>query len=96
MNLFISKLSLYYFTFDFTDPAKNTIEKDIKRITLMELVDFVASSSMKFTKLAILVMCKMCAINLFCVFLPNYRSNWLLVSGGGGENDDDEPAFDPA
>ncbi|KAI4337374.1 hypothetical protein L6164_015799 [Bauhinia variegata] len=93
MNLFVSKLSLCCVTFDFTDPGKNTMEKDIKRQTLLELVDFVESGSMKFSDPAILAMCRMCAINLFRVFPPNYRSNG---GGAGGENDDDEPVFDPA
>ena len=89
MNLFVSKLSLCCVTFDFTDPGKNIADKDVKRKTLVELVDFVACGSMKFPEPAILAMCRMCAINLFRVFPPNYRSN-------GGENDDDDPMFDPA
>ncbi|GAB4854173.1 hypothetical protein Ancab_022758 [Ancistrocladus abbreviatus] len=92
MNLFVSKLNLCCMTFDFSDPSKNTSEKDMKRQTLIELVDFIASGpSTKFTEPAIFAMCRMCAINLFRVFPPNYRS-----SLGGGENDDDEPLFDPA
>ncbi|KAL6985353.1 hypothetical protein U1Q18_018729 [Sarracenia purpurea var. burkii] len=91
MNLFISKLSLCCVVFDFSDPSKNTSEKDLKRIILMELVDFVASGSQRFTEPAILTMCKMCVNNLFRVFPPNYQSN-----SSGGENDDDEPMFDPA
>ncbi|XP_024029653.1 serine/threonine protein phosphatase 2A 57 kDa regulatory subunit B' kappa isoform [Morus notabilis] len=90
MNLFVSKVSLCCVTFDFTDPNKNTVEKDVKRQTLLELVDFVASRPMKFTEPAILAMCRMCAVNLFRDFPPNCRSS------GGGENDDDEPMFDPA
>ncbi|MED6180028.1 hypothetical protein PIB30_006518 [Stylosanthes scabra] len=98
MNLFISKLNLCCVTFDFNDPTKNTVEKDIKRRTLIELVDFVASCAVKFTDPAILAMCRMCSINLFRVFPPNYRSRRLSgVSGArDGENDDDEPSFDPA
>ncbi|KAF7817210.1 serine/threonine protein phosphatase 2A 57 kDa regulatory subunit B' kappa isoform-like [Senna tora] len=93
INLFVSKLSLCCVTFDFTDAGKNIVEKDVKRQTLLELVDFVASGSTKFSEPAILAMSKMCAINLFRVFPPHYRSNG---SGAGGENDDDEPVFDPA
>lgn len=92
MNLFISKLSLCCVVFDFNDPSKNTTEKDLKRVTLIELLDFVASGPPRFSEPAILAMCKMCAVNLFRVFPPNYRSS----SSGGGENDDDEPVFDPA
>lgn len=91
MNLFISKLSLCCVVFDFTDPSKNTNEKDLKRVTLIELLDFVSSGSPRYTEPAILAMCKMCAVNLFRVFPPNYRSNVHH-----GENDDEEPTFDPA
>ncbi|KAI5556354.1 hypothetical protein POPTR_018G034200v4 [Populus trichocarpa] len=93
MNLFVSKVSLCCVTFDFSDSSKNTLEKDVKRQTLLELVDFVAAGSMKFSEPAILAMCRMCAVNLFRVFPPNYRSN----SSSIGENDDnDDPMFDPA
>ncbi|KAL9313331.1 hypothetical protein ACSQ67_018783 [Phaseolus vulgaris] len=43
MNLFVSKLSLCCVSFDFRDPVKNTVEKEVKRKTLVELVDFVSS-----------------------------------------------------
>ncbi|XP_042498427.1 serine/threonine protein phosphatase 2A 57 kDa regulatory subunit B' kappa isoform-like [Macadamia integrifolia] len=90
-NLFISKLNLCCVVFDFNDPNKDTVEKDLKRETLMDIVEFVASGSAKFTEPAIAAICKMCAVNLFRVFPPNYRSNMT-----GGETDDDEPMFDPA
>ncbi|KAF1893275.1 hypothetical protein Lal_00001729 [Lupinus albus] len=89
-NLLVSKLSLCCVTFDFTDPSKSIFEKDVKRRTLVELVDFVANGNTRFSEPAILAMCRMCAINLFRVFSPNYRLN-----RSGGENDD-EPTFDPA
>ncbi|KAE9609212.1 hypothetical protein Lal_00020608 [Lupinus albus] len=91
MNLFVSKLSLCCVIFDFSDPGKSIVEKDVKRRTLVELVDFVANVNMRFSEPATLAMCRMCAVNLFRVFPPNYGSN-----RGGGENDDDEPTFDPA
>lgn len=91
LNLFVSKLNLCYPVYDFNDPSKNSIEKDIKRQTLIELIDFVVSGPPRFTEPVIAAMCKMCATNLFRVFPPNYRSNVH-----GGENDDDEPTFDPA
>lgn len=91
LNLFVSKLNLCCTVFDFNDPSKNSIEKDVKRQTLIELVDFMVSGPPRFTEPVIAAMCKMCATNLFRVFPPNYRSNSL-----GGENDDDEPTFDPA
>ncbi|KAK1430872.1 hypothetical protein QVD17_13955 [Tagetes erecta] len=90
MSLFISKLSLCCMVFDFSDPSKNTAEKDLKRVTLIELLEFIASGPPRFSEPAILSLCKMCSVNLFRVFPPNYRSS------RGGENDDDEPSFDPA
>ncbi|KAK6162142.1 hypothetical protein DH2020_001983 [Rehmannia glutinosa] len=93
MNLFISKLSLCCVVFDFTDPAKNTQEKDLKRATLLELLDFVSQNPPKFSEPAVLASCKMCSVNLFRVFPPNCRSN--NASSGENENDD-EPTFDPA
>ncbi|TXG61340.1 hypothetical protein EZV62_012703 [Acer yangbiense] len=90
-NLFVSKLNLCCEVFDFSDPDKNTSEQDMKRQTLIELADFVSSGSAKFTEPAIAAMSKMCAINLFRVFPPKYRS-----SGTGGETEDEEPMFDPA
>lgn len=93
MSLFISKLSLCCMVFDFSDPSKNTAEKDLKRSTLIELLDFIASGPPRFSEPAILALCKMCAVNLFRVFPPNYRSS---RGNNGGENEDDEPSFDPA
>ncbi|CAI9094416.1 OLC1v1030155C1 [Oldenlandia corymbosa var. corymbosa] len=94
MNLFISKLSLCCVVFDFSNPSKNTFEKELKKATLIELIEFISSNSVKFSEPAILVVCKMCAVNLFRVFPPNYRSkNGSLAAS---ETDDDEPTFDPA
>ncbi|KAL2516910.1 Serine/threonine protein phosphatase 2A 57 kDa regulatory subunit B' iota [Abeliophyllum distichum] len=93
LNLFISKLSLCCVVFDFSDSTKNTEEKELKRVTLLELLDFVSHNPPKFSEPAILATCKMCFINLFRVFPPYYRSS----SNNLGENDNyDEPTFDPA
>ncbi|KAI3755993.1 hypothetical protein L1987_55804 [Smallanthus sonchifolius] len=96
MSLFISKLSLCCMVFDFTDPSKNTAEKDLKRLTLIELLDFVASGPPRFSEPAILSLCKMCSVNLFRVFPPNYRSSRGNNRGEKPDNEDDEPSFDPA
>ncbi|XP_078438575.1 protein phosphatase 2A regulatory B subunit family protein [Wolffia australiana] len=91
-NLFIAKLNLCCVVFDFNDPGKHSAEKDLKRQVLVELVDFVAAATIKFSEPAIAACCNMIATNLFRVFPPNFRS----LSSSGGENDDDEPVFDPA
>ncbi|KAG0486791.1 hypothetical protein HPP92_008886 [Vanilla planifolia] len=90
-NLFVSKLNLCCVIFDFSDPNKNSVEKDIKRQALIDLVDYVHSGPPRFTEPIISASCKMFASNLFRIFPPNYRSNT-----GGGENDEEEPLFDPA
>ncbi|KAL3650867.1 hypothetical protein CASFOL_007270 [Castilleja foliolosa] len=93
MNLFISKLSLCCVVFDFTDPVKNTHEKELKRATLLELLDFISQNPPKLSEPAVLASCKMCSVNLFRPFPPNSRSS----NPSSGENDlDDEPTFDPA
>ncbi|XP_038993793.1 serine/threonine protein phosphatase 2A 57 kDa regulatory subunit B' kappa isoform-like isoform X2 [Hibiscus syriacus] len=88
--LFISKLNLCCEVSNSSDPDKTAVEQDLKRQTLIELVDFVSSGSAKFNESAIAAVCKMCALNLFRVFPPKYRSNTA-----SGEADDEEPMFDP-
>ncbi|KAF7838624.1 serine/threonine protein phosphatase 2A 57 kDa regulatory subunit B' kappa isoform-like [Senna tora] len=90
-NLFISKLNLCCKVYDMSDPDKNSAEQEVKRQTLVDLVDFVSSGSVKFTEPAIAAVCKMCASNLFRVFPPKFRT-----SSTGGETEDEEPMFDPA
>lgn len=48
--LFVRKLHLCAFSFDFTDPTAHVREKETKRQTLLELVDYVNSGSGKFTE----------------------------------------------
>lgn len=48
--LFVRKLHLCAFTFDFTNPTLHVREKEIKRQTLLELVDYVNSGTGKFTE----------------------------------------------
>ena len=48
--LFVRKLHLCAFTFDFTNPTAHVREKEIKRQTLLELVDYVNSGTGKFTE----------------------------------------------
>ncbi|KAJ6802532.1 serine/threonine protein phosphatase 2A 57 kDa regulatory subunit B' iota isoform [Iris pallida] len=90
-NLFISKLNLCSVVYDFSDPNKNSAEKDVKRQTLINLIEFISSDASRFTEPMISASCKMLAANLFRVFPPNYRS-----SSGGGETEEEEPTFDPA
>lgn len=90
-NLYISKLNLCSVVFDFGDSSSNCVEKDLKKQSLLELVEFVSMVNSKFNEAAINASCKMFSANLFRAFPPNCHS-----SSSGGENDDVEPMFDPS
>uniref|UniRef100_A0A1D1XEG3 Serine/threonine protein phosphatase 2A regulatory subunit n=1 Tax=Anthurium amnicola TaxID=1678845 RepID=A0A1D1XEG3_9ARAE len=90
-NLFISKLNLCCVVFDFGDPNKDSVEKDLKRQALLELLDYVSAGNTKFSEQLIASSCKMFAVNLFRVFPPH-----CLSGTPGSENEEDEPVFDPA
>ncbi|GJM89693.1 hypothetical protein PR202_ga05905 [Eleusine coracana subsp. coracana] len=91
-SLFVSKLSLCCVVFDFSDPDKSSAEKDIKRQTLLDLIEYVESTNSRFSDAVVAACSRMCAINLFREFPPRCRSG----SSGGGEGDEDEPMFDPS
>lgn len=92
-NLFIRKLNLCCYTFDFTDQSKNVKEKEIKRQTLLELVDYVTSGTGKFTESVFEDITKMLVINLFRTLPPSSHENT------GSENfdaEEEEPTMEPA
>nr|DAD34332.1 TPA_asm: hypothetical protein HUJ06_004972 [Nelumbo nucifera] len=92
-NLFIRKLNLCCVIFDFTDPTKNLKEKDIKRQTLLELVDYVTSANGKFTEIVMQEMTKMVSVNLFRSLTSPPRENKVLEAF---DLEEEEPSMDPA
>lgn len=92
-NLFIKKLNLCCVEFDFTDPTKNLKEKEIKRQTLVELVDYVTSASGKFSETAMQEIIKMVSANLFRTLGTQPRENKVLE---GFDLEEEEPLMDPA
>ncbi|KAF9669551.1 hypothetical protein SADUNF_Sadunf14G0119200 [Salix dunnii] len=92
-NLFIKKLNMCCVVFDFSDPSKNLKEKDIKRQTLLELVDYISTVTSKFNETAMQEITKMVAANLFRT-LPsaNYDNKILEMF----DPEDEEPAMEPA
>ncbi|XP_076881109.1 serine/threonine protein phosphatase 2A 57 kDa regulatory subunit B' theta isoform-like [Bidens hawaiensis] len=92
-NLFIRKLNLCSVVFDFTDPTKNLKEKDIKRQTLVELVDYVTSANGKFPEIVMQEIVKMVSVNIFRRLTPQPRENKVLETFDGEE---EEPSMDPA
>lgn len=91
-NLFNEKLNLCCAQFDFTDPTKNIKEKEIKRQTLVELVDYIASASGKFSEASMQEITKMVSANLFRTLSTPPRDNKV----DGFDVDEEEPVMDPA
>lgn len=92
-NLFIKKLNLCCVVFDFTDPTKNLKEKDIKRQTLVELVDYVTSANGKFSETVMQEIVRMISVNLFRPLTSQARENKVLE---GFDLEEEEPLMDPA
>ena len=92
-NLFIGKLHLCCVLFDFSDPTKNIKEKEIKRQTLLELVDYVTSASGKFTETVMLECVKMVSANLFRALTSQSYETKAIE---GFDLEEEEPLIDPA
>lgn len=92
-NLFVRKATLCCAVYDFADPTKNLKEKEMKRQTLMELVDYVTSANGKFSEVIMLEIGKMVAINLFRSSNPTPRENKAIE---GVDLEEEEPLMDPA
>ncbi|KAJ4837320.1 hypothetical protein Tsubulata_048510 [Turnera subulata] len=91
-NLFIRKLNMCSVVFDFSDPTKNLKEKEIKRQTLLELVEYVTVSG-KFTESAMQEVVKMVSTNLFRTRTPQPRENKVV---DGVDLEEEEPLMDAA
>ncbi|KAJ0591153.1 putative protein phosphatase 2A, regulatory B subunit, B56, armadillo-like helical [Helianthus annuus] len=92
-NLFIKKLNMCCVVFDFNEPEKNVNEKDVKKQTLLELVDYVSSVNSKFNEVTIQEITKMVAANLFRA-LPNLNHENKVVDLY--DQEDDEFFMDPS
>ncbi|CAN0896374.1 Serine/threonine protein phosphatase 2A 59 kDa regulatory subunit B' eta isoform [Linum grandiflorum] len=92
--LFLRKLKLCNVVFDFTDPANHVKEKEIKRQTLLELVDYVTSSnSTKFSETGVQEVVKMVTLNIFRTPSPQPRENKVI---DGVDLEEEEPTMDLA
>ena len=95
-NLFVKKLQLCSYTFDFTDPTAHVREKEIKRQTLLELVDYVNQGQGKFTEAVFEDISYMLAQNLFRGLPP---SNHEITGNAAGDNfdpEEEEPTLEPS
>lgn len=92
-SLFLRKLNMCCVVFDFSDPTKHVKEKEIKRQTLMELVEYVTSGTGKFTEPVMEECFRMISVNLFRALPTSSHDN--LVSDAF-DPEEEEPAMDPA
>ncbi|KAI9076047.1 hypothetical protein K1719_041981 [Acacia pycnantha] len=92
-NMFIRKLQMCCVVFDFSDPMKNLKEKDIKRQTLVELVDYISAASGKFTENMMQEIVKMVSTNLFRTLTSPPCQNKVLEAF---DVEEEEPSMDPA
>eukprot|EP00250_Pteridium_aquilinum_P007920 c17533_g1_i1 orf=661-2172(-) len=92
-TLFIAKLNLCSNVYDFRDPTKNLKEKDIKKQTLLELVDFISAGNIQISEQVIEEVTKMVAANLFRALPPSMHENAHLESF---DMEDEEPTLEPA
>lgn len=92
-TLFLKKLGMCCVVFDFSDPARDVREKEVKRQTLLELVDYVSTVNGKFNEAAMQEVTRMAAANLFRTF-PSSRSESKPPESFDAE--EEEPAMEPA
>ncbi|KAI3458923.1 hypothetical protein Pfo_015586 [Paulownia fortunei] len=92
-NLFIRKLQICCFLFDFSDTMKSAREKEIKRQTLAELVDLVQSGSCKMNEIMQEELIKMISVNIFRCLPPAPHEN---AGSEGGDLEEDEMFMDPS
>jgi serine/threonine-protein phosphatase 2A regulatory subunit B' len=94
--LFAKKLHLCSYTFDFNDAAKNAREKEIKRQTLLELVDYVNTGQGKFTEALFDDITFCLANNLFRALPPSGHETTGVGGGEAFDAEEEEPALEPA
>ncbi|KAL3326852.1 hypothetical protein AABB24_037514 [Solanum stoloniferum] len=91
--LFFRKLQICCFQFDFTDTIKLVREKEIKRQTLVELVDYVQSGAGKISESNQEEMVKMISVNIFRCLPPASHEN---TGSENVEQEEDEPCLEPS
>ncbi|CAN1838470.1 Serine/threonine protein phosphatase 2A 59 kDa regulatory subunit B' eta isoform [Linum perenne] len=94
-KLLVTKLNLCCTIYDFTDPTKNIKEKEIKRQTLLDLVDYIATSAngKKFSDSLIQEMVKMVSLNLFRPATPHTSK---ATESAAFDIEEDELFMDPS
>lgn len=94
--LFAKKLHLCSYAFDFTNPGKHVREKDVKRATLLELVEYVNTGQGKFTEALFDDITFMLSNNLFRALPPCGHETTGVGAGEPFDAEEEEPALEPA
>ncbi|KAG0502574.1 hypothetical protein HPP92_002646 [Vanilla planifolia] len=94
-GLFLRKLAMCCVVFDFSDPAKNAREKEVKRQMLLELVDYMSTASNKFNETAMQEATRMVAANIFRTFPSSVGAEGQRAVEGV-DVEEEEPAMEPA
>ncbi|KAJ1509037.1 Serine/threonine-protein phosphatase 2A 56 kDa regulatory subunit gamma isoform [Coelomomyces lativittatus] len=89
--LFIKKLQQCHIVFDFTDPTSDLKEKEIKRQTLTELVEYIVNHRGVITEQIYPEAFSMFASNLFRTIPPQVNP-----TGDAFDPEEDEPVLEPA
>ncbi|GMH09855.1 hypothetical protein Nepgr_011696 [Nepenthes gracilis] len=92
-NLFLRKLQICCYQFDFSDTLKSVREKEVKRQTLSELVDFIQSGSGKIHENVQEEMIRMVSINIFRCLPPSSHENTGMEAA---DPEEEEPYLEPA
>ncbi|KAG8380556.1 hypothetical protein BUALT_Bualt06G0027900 [Buddleja alternifolia] len=91
--VFIKKLQICCFLYDFSDTMKHVRQKEIKRQTVAELVDMVQSGSCKMNEIMQEELIKMISVNIFRCLPPASHEN---TGSEAGDPEEDEMFMDPS
>ncbi|KAK9127543.1 hypothetical protein Syun_016340 [Stephania yunnanensis] len=86
-SLFMRKLKICSVVFDFAVAGKSEREKEIKRLTLLELLDFMQSGSSKITEPVQEELVRMISINIFRCLPPASHENTAIDNAEPEEDD---------
>ncbi|KAF8396524.1 hypothetical protein HHK36_018148 [Tetracentron sinense] len=92
-NLFLRKLQICCFLFDFSETLKSVREKETKRMTLLELVEFIQSGSSKMTETVQEELIRMISVNIFRCLPPASHENTGVEST---DPEEDDPYLEPS
>ncbi|THF94169.1 hypothetical protein TEA_004432 [Camellia sinensis var. sinensis] len=85
--LFLRKLQICCFSFDFSDTLKSVREKEIKRQTILELIDLVQSGTCKLNETLQEELIRMISVNIFRCLPPASHENSGTEAGDPEEDD---------